>query len=107
MYGSDAALSIRPWTASTAARPPASSRNERAVIETRLAGGMSMLLVPVAAILVAGIRLTFLDTGALLRRQGAGRHACCAPLQRGEEMGWFEHGSTILVFLPPMQHWPN
>lgn len=76
-------------------------RNERAVIETRVAGGIPMLLVPVAAILVAGIRLTFLDTGALLRRQGAGRHACAVPLRRGAEMGWFEHGSTILVFLPP------
>jgi phosphatidylserine decarboxylase len=23
-----------------------------------------------------------------------------APLRKGEEMGWFEHGSTILVFVP-------
>ncbi len=22
-------------------------------------------------------------------------------LRRGEEMGWFEHGSTIIVFAPP------
>ena len=75
-------------------------RNERAVIEARTVSGMPLLLVPVAAILVAGIRLTFLDTPALLREQGAGRKACDVALVRGEEMGWFEHGSTIIVFLP-------
>ena len=75
-------------------------RNERAVIQARLADGTPMLMVPVAAILVAGIRLTFLDTPALLRDYGPGRIACAATLARGEEMGWFEHGSTILVFLP-------
>jgi phosphatidylserine decarboxylase len=37
-------------------------RNERAVIEARLADGTPLLLVPVAAILVAGIRLGFVDT---------------------------------------------
>jgi phosphatidylserine decarboxylase len=26
---------------------------------------------------------------------------CDATLHRGEEMGWFEHGSTIIVFAPP------
>ena len=75
-------------------------RNERAVIEARLADGTPMLLVPVAAILVAGIRLTFLDTPALLREGGGGRRTCAVSLPKGAEMGWFEHGSTILVFLP-------
>lgn len=75
-------------------------RNERAVIETRLADGTPMLLVPVAAILVAGIRLTFLDTEALLRESGGARRACAVALPKGAEMGWFEHGSTILVFVP-------
>ena len=36
-------------------------KNERAVIETRLASGEALTLVPVAAILVASIRLHFLD----------------------------------------------
>lgn len=75
-------------------------RNERAVIETRLADGTPMLLVPIAAILVASIRLTFLDTPALLRTRGPGRVACDATLAKGAEMGWFEHGSTIIVILP-------
>ncbi len=75
-------------------------RNERAVIEARGTGGRELLLVPVAAILVAGIRLTFLDTGRLLREEGAGRRACDATVEKGAEMGWFEHGSTIVMFLP-------
>jgi phosphatidylserine decarboxylase len=25
-------------------------------------------------------------------------------LRKGEEMGWFEHGSTIIVFAPPGLH---
>jgi phosphatidylserine decarboxylase len=77
-------------------------RNERAVIRAELApGGPPILLVPVAAILVAGIRLSFLDPDALLRRGGPRAIACDASLAKGEEMGWFEHGSTIIAFTPP------
>ncbi len=75
-------------------------RNERAVIEARLADGTPLLLVPVAAILVASIRLTFLDTEQSLRDVGSARVACAARLSKGDEMGWFEHGSTIVLFLP-------
>ncbi len=76
-------------------------RNERAVIEMRAgAAGVPILLVPVAAILVASIRLTFLDTERTLRERGPGRTACSAEVAKGDEMGWFEHGSTIIVFLP-------
>jgi phosphatidylserine decarboxylase len=77
-------------------------KNERAVIRCRLAGsGALITLVPVAAILVAGIRLRFLDVLLHLRYPGPNVMACDAKLSRGEEMGWFEHGSTILVFVPP------
>jgi phosphatidylserine decarboxylase len=77
-------------------------RNERAVIEARLAaGGEPILLVPVAAILVASIRLTFLDTEKALREGGPRRIACDVDLTKGAEMGWFEHGSTIILFVPP------
>jgi phosphatidylserine decarboxylase len=76
-------------------------RNERAVIEARTAAGVPLLLVPVAAILVASIRLTFLDTGPMARSLGAVRQAVDVALAKGAEMGWFEHGSTILVFVPP------
>lgn len=78
-------------------------RNERAVIRAELsASRLSILIVPVAAILVAGIRLNFLDPDALLRRGGERRIACDdVALEKGTEMGWFEHGSTILLFAPP------
>ena len=74
-------------------------KNERAVIRTRLSrGGHALTLVPVAAILVAGIRLRFLN----MPLRGADRRTfgCDASLRKGEEMGWFEHGSTIVVFAP-------
>ena len=58
-------------------------------------------LVPVAAILVASIRLHFLDVLLHLGRRGAHEMPCAAPHRKGEEMGWFEHGSTIIVFAPP------
>ena len=76
-------------------------RNERAVLRTRLeAGGHRVLLVPVAAVLVASIRLSFLDVRLHLRYRGPNVMFCDALLGKGEEMGWFEHGSTILVFAP-------
>ena len=77
-------------------------RNERAVLRLTLAAGeWPLLLVPVAAILVAGIRLHCLDTEKLLREGGPRRIDCAVPVAKGAEMGWFEHGSTILLFAPP------
>jgi phosphatidylserine decarboxylase len=35
-----------------------------------------------------------------LRYRGPNVIPCDAALRRGEEMGWFEHGSTIIVFAP-------
>ena len=50
-------------------------RNERALLRTRLAAtGHVVTLVPVAAILVAGIRLHFVDCAAASRPPQAGRH---------------------------------
>jgi len=77
-------------------------KNERAVLRCRLDGSGAMLtLVPVAAILVASIRLKFLDVLLHLKYRGPNPIACNAAVRRGEEMGWFEHGSTIIVFAPP------
>jgi phosphatidylserine decarboxylase len=77
-------------------------KNERAVIRCRLepSGGL-LTLVPVAAILVASIRLHFLDVLLHLRYAGPNVIPCDVPLKKGEEMGWFEHGSTIIAFAPP------
>jgi phosphatidylserine decarboxylase len=58
-------------------------------------------LVPVAAILVAGLRVHALDAKRTLRERGARETSCHIALAKGQEMGWFEHGSTILVFVPP------
>jgi phosphatidylserine decarboxylase len=75
-------------------------KNERAVIRCRLPSGALITLVPVAAILVASLRLKFLDLRLHLRYRGPNVIDCDTPLARGEEMGWFEHGSTIIVFAP-------
>jgi phosphatidylserine decarboxylase len=76
-------------------------RNERAVLRTRLdRGGYPVALVPVAAILVASIRLRFLDTLLHVRYRGATEIPCHARFAKGQEMGWFQHGSTIIVFAP-------
>ena len=76
-------------------------KNERAVLRLRLAqGGHSIAVVPVAAILVASIRLHFLNVLLHLRYRGANEIACNAEFKKGQEMGWFQHGSTIIVFAP-------
>jgi phosphatidylserine decarboxylase len=75
-------------------------KNERAVLQARLAGGHAIALVPVAAILVASIRLRFLDTLLHIDHTGPTRFATNAFFRKGDEMGWFQHGSTIIVFAP-------
>jgi phosphatidylserine decarboxylase len=76
-------------------------KNERAALRTRLSGsGHVVTLVPVAAILVASIRLHFLDVLLSLKYRGPNVMACDAPFAKGQEMGWFQHGSTIIVLAP-------
>ena len=76
-------------------------KNERALLRTRLtASGHTITLVPVAAVLVAGIRLHFLDVLLSLRHRGPNVIACDAAFRKGDEIGWFQHGSTIIVFAP-------
>jgi len=76
-------------------------KNERVIIGTTLArNGEAVILVAVAAILVAGIRLDFLDLTLGDRRVTRRIDAGDVALRKGSEMGWFEHGSTILVFAP-------
>ena len=76
-------------------------KNERAAIITRLAAnGLPLVLVPVAAVLVASIQLRFLAAPLHLRYRGPNEIACDASFSKGDEMGWFQHGSTIIVFAP-------
>lgn len=75
-------------------------KNERAVIETRLGAGEALTLVPVAAILVACIRLHCLPVPFNLAYRGPNVVRCGADYSKGDEMGWFEHGSTIVMLAP-------
>ncbi|SDA14554.1 phosphatidylserine decarboxylase [Methylobacterium sp. UNC378MF] len=84
-------------------------RNERAILRLCLAeGGHAVTLVPVAAILVAGLRLGFLPEGLALRATGGRTLPSGVRMAKGAEMGWFEHGSTIVVLAPPgFTLWPG
>ena len=76
-------------------------KNERAVIPAMLGrSGPLVTMVPVAAILVASIRLHFLDVLLNAQYRGPTEISCQASFAKGQEMGWFEHGSTIIVFAP-------
>src|SRR5262245_21873288 len=76
-------------------------KNERAAIDMQLAwGGHPLTLVAVAAVLVASIRLNMIGDRLHLRYRGPNVIRCSRGYQKGAEMGWFEHGSTILVFAP-------
>jgi phosphatidylserine decarboxylase len=75
-------------------------KNERAVLRTRLATGEALTLVPVAAILVASIRLHFLELVLNAGTRGPTDFSCCVNVRKGDELGWFEHGSTIIMLAP-------
>jgi phosphatidylserine decarboxylase len=73
-------------------------RNERAIVPLRLKGSPeTLVLVPVAAILVASIHFEFVDVALNLKYRGPGRLPCQASFRRGDEMGHFRHGSTIIA----------
>jgi phosphatidylserine decarboxylase len=76
-------------------------KNERAAVTMTLApGGQTVALVAVAAILVASIRMHCLPD--LLDSHYRSRNviACASDVHKGDELGWFQHGSTIIVFAP-------
>ena len=75
-------------------------KNERAVLQTRLSTGEALTLVPVAAILVASIRLHCLDVMLNAQTTGPTEFPCDVSVRKGDELGWFEHGSTIIVLAP-------
>ena len=76
-------------------------KNERACLKMVIGEAQhTIALVPVAAVLVASIRLHALDTMLHTRYAGPLDMACEAHFVKGEELGWFQHGSTILVFVP-------
>lgn len=75
-------------------------KNERAVLDLRLDDGSMLALVPVAAVLVASMRFHCADVQMNADYAGPNEIATNANIRKGEELGWFEHGSTIIVFAP-------
>ena len=76
-------------------------KNERAALTLKLASnGQAVTLVAVAAILVASIRLHCLAEAFNRNYRGRSVIDRERPVRKGEELGWFEHGSTIIVFAP-------
>lgn len=77
-------------------------RNERAAVHARLKnGGHPVALVPVAAILVACLKFKFMDLRLHIDYTGPDEFDCHIDQAKGQDMGWFQHGSTIIVFVPP------
>lgn len=74
-------------------------KNERAVVELKTDNmNGSVTLVPVAAILVASIKLNCLPDTLCHKYDGPEVIDCSASYKKGDEMGYFQHGSTIIIF---------
>jgi phosphatidylserine decarboxylase len=74
-------------------------KNERAVLDLELPQrDQHVAIVAVAAILVASIKLHCLGPVLDLRYRGPNLIACDAQFTKGQELGYFQHGSTLVVF---------
>ena len=76
-------------------------KNERACLRLDPAqGGGPIGIVAVAAILVASIRLHAIPDTLNTRFVGRRDYACEQSYAKGDEMGWFHHGSTLILLVP-------
>jgi len=75
-------------------------RNERVVLPLERADGDRVVLVAVAAILVASLRLHGLPEPLTLEYEGRNELELTRRYARGDEIGYFEHGSTIVLLAP-------
>jgi phosphatidylserine decarboxylase len=73
-------------------------RNERAVLQVHTPAGADLLLVLVGASLVGGIHLSFLPRPSWVGRAPV---TCQFALDKGQELGHFSFGSTVVMLLPP------
>ena len=73
-------------------------RNERATLRCRTDDGHEFLLVMVGASLIGGIHMHGLERRAWVRSRP---HAWGRRFERGEELGHFSFGSTIVLLVPP------
>ena len=76
-------------------------KNERALLQFDIGEGRHTLaLIPVAAVLVASIKVHGIEPVLSLNYKGPVEMDCQLHFDKGQEMGWFQHGSTILMFAP-------
>ena len=77
-------------------------KNERALLRTKLTATgdtpspwcwLGQCSLPASA-------SNFLDVLLSLKHRGPNVMACDAPFGKGDEMGWFQHGSTVIVLAP-------
>ena len=57
----------------------------------------AIALIPVAAILVASMKFNCLDDTLDMDFKGPSTLSCDATYNKGDEMGYFQHGSTIVM----------
>jgi phosphatidylserine decarboxylase len=77
-------------------------KNERACLTlVPNHGGAPIGIVAVAAILVASIRLHAVPDTLNTRFKGRRDYDCEQAYRKGDEMGWFHHGSTLILLVPP------
>jgi phosphatidylserine decarboxylase len=74
-------------------------KNERAVLDLQVnVPGLSLTLVPIAAILVGSIKLSCLERPLDLKYAGPRELPCDMGYAKGQELGYFAAGSTIVAF---------
>ncbi|HEY4307091.1 MAG TPA: archaetidylserine decarboxylase [Gemmatimonadaceae bacterium] len=74
-------------------------KNERVVVDLEpTQSDCTVTLVAVAAILVASVHLNCLDVPPRLQRGRLARFRCGAFVRKGDELGHFRNGSTIILF---------
>lgn len=74
-------------------------KNERAVLELQTPSPREALtLVPVASILVASLRFRAVPVPLDLEHRGRRTFELDVPVHKGEELGHFESGSTVVLF---------
>ncbi len=72
-------------------------KNERAVVDMQVSQG-AITLVPVAAILVASMQFHGLHGPLTIDYAGPKSLKLDRSFSKGDEMGYFEHGSTVVLF---------
>src|SRR5262249_37555149 len=90
------------WKVNPTARHPVRRLffcNQRALRPPKPAStGGSLCLVPVAAILVASMKFSGIEVPLDLRYTGPTQVAYDRSFKKGEEIGYFQQGSTIVLF---------